>query len=582
MPGTQGSSGTAKSASRIAALEGEVAALTDRAKAAETALENLRRAYTKALEELQLMKRRLFVAKAERSDEFKDQLAFDAMFAQVEHLAKQLDAASNDSHEDDRDKKAKKDRKPTGRRDLAESDLPVVRVEITDPELEGKAERIGVEETHRLAYERGGLRNLVVARIVYKSPTDTAPPSDAPIAASTDAAPSVHIVTTEAPKELFRRGLLAPSMIAHVLTAKYLLGVPFYRLEQSLVLQGASLDRGTMCRYAEDAGATLGAIVLAMRDEAFATAFCLSTDATGVSIQPGPLPERAPRRPCRKAHFFVVLADRDHIFFEYQEKHTSAAVCSMFKGFARYIQADAHAIYDALFSGRPPPGEPPDPTLGPPPAEIGCWSHARRYFWQAAVCKHALGVEGMRRIDAIFAGDALLADMAPAQRAVLRNEHVRPLVDAFFAWNESQRNVVRERGLVASALGYAHNQQQPLRRFLDDGRLRLENNRAERALRAIASARKAWLFFGSDDHANAAANLFSLVASCKLHAIDPEQYLAEVIHVMPYWPRERYLELAPKYWRNTRARIDATQIAREIGAITVPEPLPAEKQSAPG
>lgn len=587
MPGTHGSPAT-KSAARIAALEGEVAALTDRAKAAETALENLRRAYTKALEELQLMKRRLFVAKAERPDEFKDQLAFDAMFAKVEQLAKQLDAASGESHGDDRKKKAKKDRRPTGRRDLAESDLPVVHVEITDPELEGKAERIGVEETHRLAYERGGMRKIVVARVVYKSPTDSAPPSNAPAVADsasvTDVAtaPSVRIVTADAPKELFRRGLLAPSMIAHVLTAKYLLGVPFYRLEQSFALQGASLDRGTMCRYAEDAGATLGAIVLAMRDEAFATAFCLSTDATGVSIQPGPLPEHAPRRPCRKAHFFVVLADRDHVFFEYQEKHTSAAVCSMFKGFSRYIQADAHAIYDALFSGRPPPGQPRDPNCGPPPTEIGCWSHARRYFWEAAVCKHALGVEGMRRIDTIFAADALLADMAPAQRAMLRNEHVRPLVDAFFAWNESQRGLVRERGLLASALGYAHNQQQPLRRFLDDGRLRLENNRAERALRAIASARKSWLFFGSDDHANAAANLFSLVASCKLHTIDPEQYLAEVIHLMPYWPRERYLELAPKYWRSTRARIDPNEIAHEIGPITVPEPLSAEQKSAPG
>jgi hypothetical protein len=456
-----------------------------------------------------------------------------------------------------------------------------VRVEVLDPEMEGKATRVGFDETSHLGYERGGPRRVVVARAVYKVTPDAASSGEAaPAQTPAEETVSVRFVKAEAPKELFRRSLLAPTMVAHLLSTKYLLGVPFYRLEQSFSLQGISLDRGTMCRYAEDAGATLGAIVLAMRDEALATAFCLSTDATGVSIRPGPLKEREPRRPCRKGHFFVILADRDHVFFEYQEKHTSAAVCSMFRGFSR--QADAHIIYDALFSGRPPPGEAPDPERGPPPVEVGCWSHSRRYFWEAAVCKHPLGIEGMKRIDVIFAADAVFDDVAPAQRKVTPNEHVRPLVDEFFAWIDEQRSRVRERGLVASALGYAHNQEEVLRRFLEDGRLRLDNNRSERALRAIASARKSWLFFGSDDHANAAANLFSLVASCKLHSIDPEQYLAEIIHVMPYWPRERYLELSPKYWARTRARLVPAELAREYGLITVPAPLSAEEQASSG
>lgn len=94
----------------------------------------------------------------------------------------------------------------------------------------------------------------------------------------------------------------------------------------------------------------------------------------------------------------------------------------------------------------------------------------------------------------------------------------------------------RGRGVVASALGYARNQADALRRFLEDGRLRLENNGAERALCPIAAARKSWLFFGSDHHASAAANLFSLVASCKFHGIDPEDYLRDGIRVMPTGP----------------------------------------------
>ena len=156
---------------------------------------------------------------------------------------------------------------------------------------------------------------------------------------------------------------------------------------------------------------------------------------------------------------------------------------------------------------------------------------------------------------------------------------MRPLVDAFFAWVEAEYVVPRPRGYASSALGYARNQVGPLRRFLEDGRLRLENNGSERALRPVAAARKSWLFFGSDDHASAAANLFSLVASCKLHRLDPESYLADVIRVMPYWPRERYLELAPRDWNTTRARLDPVELARPLGPVTVPPLRPAEENA---
>ncbi|WP_437912418.1 IS66 family transposase [Sorangium sp. So ce302] len=519
---------------RIAQLEAELAAAKSELVGARDALAQLRRAYTRALEQLQLLQRRLFVAKAERAEVSAEQLAFESMFLEVQRLQKALDDAerkTSDERQHDDPKGPKRRTGSKGRRDLSESDLPVVRIELSCPELDATATRIGVEETSRLGYERGGMRRIVLARVVYKaersvtdasssgdgeaaplqvvarevpaptpaasvSPENTAAAGE-PSASSTalDAPPPAPrgeactaFITTPLPKELFRRSLLAPSIIAHILTSKYLLGVPFYRLEQQLELQGASLDRGTMCRYAEDAGATLGAIVEAARKEAFETAFCLSTDATGVSIQPGPIQERKDKKPgpCRKGHFFVVLADKDHVFFEYQPKHTSAAVCEMFRGFSRYIQADAHAIYDALFRGTPPRGAAADEERGPPPTEVGCWSHCRTNFWEAAVCKHELGVEGLRRINAIFAVDRKLADLAPAQRKVRRDAVVRPLVDAFFAWARAEHARPRERGLVSTALGYALNQEQPLRRFLDDGRLRLENNASERALRSIA------------------------------------------------------------------------------------------------
>jgi transposase len=438
------------------------------------------------------------------------------------------------------------------------------RIELLDDELEaalgtGRVERIGFEESYRLGYPRGGPVRIVVARAKYRTLTETG---------------DAQLYTAPRPKELLRRVLIAPSLLAHLLVAKYAMGMPFFRCEEALAREGVELDRGTMCRYAEDAGASLGAIVQACAKEALSTAVCLSTDATGVAIQPVPLADKS-RQPCKKGHFFVVLADKDPIFFEVQAKHTREAVCEMFRGYSGTIQADASAIYDALYRGEAVDDE------SPAPLEVGCWSHGRRKFWEAAVCKHALGREGLVRIGAMFERDKKLSGLPPDKKKRLRQQTVRPLVDDFFEWARQRfEEHKHERGRVSQALGYALRQEAALRRFLEDGRLEMTNNRAERALRSpIAIGRKAWLFFGSDDHAHAAANLFSLLASCRLHGLDPEAYLRDILRVMPYWPRDRYLELAPRYWLQTRARLDPVVLAREVGPIAVPTANTATEQA---
>lgn len=556
---------------QVSAAAQEKDALEQKLAASENSLARVRAAYVAALEQLQLAKRRLFVAKAERREAIPEQLELDGLFAQVQKLEAELAKAelANAESDGDSSSSSKKGRnttkavgpKPTGRRDLAKSDLPLVRVEILDDMLEKTAERIGFEDSWKLGYERGGRRRIQVARAVYKLPSASSSPEEQT---------AYRFVTAEAPRELFRRGLLAPDLIAHLLVAKYMLGVPFARQESLWALQGEGVDRGTMSRYAEDAGATLGAIVEVSRRHAMDTAFCLATDATGVAIQPTPLAD-GKRQPCRKGHFFVVLADQDYVFFEFQPKHTSKAVCEMFRGFSGYLQADANAVYDALFRGKVSPALWEEP-VDPPPKEVGCWAHCRRNFWDAAVCKHAEGVTGLRAIDALFATDRPLWDLPPSRRQLLRLERLTPLLDAFFTWVREELNKERPRGLVSKALGYALRQESALRRFLDDPRLKLDNNASERNIRPISIGRKNWLFFGSDDHAEAAANLFSLVATCKLHGVDPESYLAEVIRVMPYWPRERYLELSPRFWAETRTRLVADELARPIGHITLPSP----------
>lgn len=528
--------------------------------------DKLRRAYEQLKEHLELLRRRLYVAKAERVDVQQLELEFAATKAALEKLAKELDAqaeAGADAATPDGDEPAAPPppahTKPKGRRDL--SALPMIeeRVEILDPALEGNAERIGFEESYRLGYRRPAAVRIIVARATYKS---------------VDEAGNTSLSTADLPKELFRRALLAPGLVAHILVAKYRFGLPFARLSTMLASQGIRVDDSMMCRYAEDAGATLGAIVEAMAKEAMAKAFCLATDATGVAIQPTPLATGG-RQACTKGHFFVVLADKDHVFFEYQKKHTSDAVCEMFRGFTGYILADAHCIYDALYRG--------DALVSPddkPPLEVGCWSHARRKFWEAMVAtKDPPAREALLRMHMLFTLEEGWASLSPQQRHARRQLASRALVDNFFEWVKREYEGVRAvRGLLSTAFGYAVRQEDALRRFLDDGRLPMTNNASERALRTIAVGRKAWLFFGSDDHAHAAANLFSLIASCVLHGLDPETYLAEIIRVMPYWPRDRYLELAPKYWAGTRARLIEAELALPLGHITVPPPPAAEEE----
>ena len=550
-------------------LEGRIAQLEATLAQVTAERDKLRRAYEQLKEQLELLRRRLYVAKAERVDASQLEMEFAATKAKLDALATQMGeasalAAGADATSDPAEPPpAGKPRpKPTGRRDLAAEDLPEERVEIVNPALEGQVERIGFEESFKVRYRRGGHVRVVVARATYKTPTPAERPIDKP---------TFKLVTVPMPKELFPRGLFAPSMIAHILVQKYRWGLPFHRQARMSEAEGLRLDDGMMCRYGEDAGATLGCIVDAMATEARETAFCLSTDATGVSIQPERLPGR-PRQACRKGHFFVVLADKDHIFFEFQAKHTSAAVCQMFRGFKGYIQADAHAIYDAVFRG-----EARTSSDDPPPLEVGCWSHCRRKAWEAAVvAKDPAAREALLRMRKLFDLEEQWSDLAPANRHARRQLVSRPLVDDFFGWVVGQYARVKDtRGLVATAFGYAVRQEAALRRFLDDGRLPMTNNHSERALRGIAVGRKAWLFFGSDDHASAAANLLSLIASCELHKLDPEAYLCDIIHVLPYWPRDRYLELAPKYWAATRARIPAAELDTDIGDITVPPPLPS-------
>jgi len=528
--------------------------------------DKLREAWQAVKFELELLKKRLFVAKAERIDVEQLELEFAAKLAELDVLSKRLQpvpawmmATVPGESSGDANPPAKK--KTGGRRDVRELELDEVRIELADPVMGEVTKQLGYEESCQLAWRKGGFVRIVVARRKHEQETTQAEQA-------AGAGPTT-VVTAAKPVETFPGLLAAPSLLAHIAVDKHCDGLPLHRQQERFTRDGVKLDRGTMSRWMENLGNTLGAtLVNAARAHFLATAFSFLTDATGVLVQPLKSDAMKKRQPCRRGHFFVQLADKDFAFFEYVPKETSVAVAELFKGFSGYIQADAKSVYDTLYPA--PNAEPEaDDCL-----EVGCWCHARRKFWEAAIAHCAVSREALVRIQRLFENEETWKRLAPEHVKALRDERTRPLLDAFFAWATTEYAKVKDtRGLLRTALGYVVRQRAALCRFLEDGRLGLSNNASERELRRIAVGRKAWMFVGSEDHAQAAAALFTLIATCKLHGLEPEAYLRDVIRVLGAWPSDRYLELCPHAFAATRARLNPAELALEVGPLTVPPAL---------
>lgn len=544
-------------------------ALAEKHSFTERVLADLKKNYALLQQEHELLRRRVFEAKAERIDSKQLELELEKTKTELDAMREQIEHATGTKLDDETDSpKTRTRNRPTGRRRLDPASLPTEEIVITDPEMEalvaeGVAEITGSDDSTRMKRRRGCTICLVTKRITYR--TRKAEGSD-----------ETTLVTAAAPVEIIERSIGTPSLYANIIVEKHDRAMPLYRQEERFEQEGVPLDRGTMSRWMNILGGTLGATVLhAMKQEAMRTALCLSTDATQILVRHNEEASSTKRRPCKKGHYFVQIADRDAVFFEYVERETSAAVMELFRGYEGYIQADAKNVYDILFRE---PDEPPDPDIEPDGKvrkEAGCWAHGRRYFFEsAAVAKEPVAREALYRIRRIFETDARFwGRVAPSTRKLLREQFLKPEIDAFYVFARAELEKVQgQRGLLRSAFVYVTRQEDALRRVLENPHLKLDNNASERALRKVAIGRKNWLFVGSDDHAQTTANLLSIVASAKLHDLEAEEYVRDLLRVLPHWPRDRYLELAPKYWRATRERLDAAQLEAELGPLTVPPP----------
>jgi transposase len=212
--------------------------------------------------------------------------------------------------------------------------------------------------------------------------------------------------------------------------------------------------------------------------------------------------------------------------------------------YAGLMQADAYAGFTRFYRAGRKPG---------PIVEAACWAHARRKFFDLArLAKAPIAIAAVERIDALFAVEREINGLTPQERLRVRNERSRPLVVALETWLREQRARVSGQSKIAQGIAYSLSRWAALARFLDDGRLCMSNNAAERELRPIAVGRKNWTFAGSDEGGRRAAAIYTLIQTAKLNDVDPQAWLADILARLPDHQAKRIDELLP--WNRIRAR----------------------------
>ena len=404
------------------------------------------------------------------------------------------------------------------------AELPRVVIELIPPEVQRAPQDftcIG-SETREILERRTA--STVVVQLVYKKFVAKDSASGHSDSVHT---PKVRVCpTVELPIE---RGLAGPGFLADTLVRRFQDHQPLHRQEGIYGREGLSLRRSTLGSWHQQLAELARPLVAAMFRDALRSP-CLCTDATGVLV--------LDKERCRQGHFWVVVAPHRHVLYRYSPCHDKAAVDQLLPGYKGYLVADAHAVYDHLFA---------DGSV----LEVGCWSHCRRYFIKALGSDPDRAKAALSYISALFLLEREIASSPPAHRLQVRQAQSRPLVDSFFLYCEQQRTHVLEGSPMWDALRYARNQEQALRRFVTNAQLPMHNNSSELALRRQVLGRRNWLFCGSDAGAEVNTIWVSLLASCRLHRIEPQSYLRDLLCLLPSWPATQVLQLAPVYWSQT-------------------------------
>lgn len=343
------------------------------------------------------------------------------------------------------------------------------------------------------------------------------------------------IFQAPAPSRPIPRGLAGAGLLAHVVVSKYCDHLPLYRQSRIYAREGVDIDRATMAGWVAQVHALLAPLVAAL-GRYVVQGTKLHADDTPVKVlAPGNGKTRTGRL------WVYVRDDRPAAgtqppaaWYRYSPDRKGEHPRAHLSGFSGILQADAYGGWGALYSSGV--------------TEAACWAHARRPWWDLYDQhrdEQGLAAQALRRIQALYAIEADTRGQPPDVRREQRRARAGPLLQQFHDWLHAVLTKVSTKSELAKAARYSLARWAALTRYVDDGRIEIDNSAAERAIRGIALGRGNYLFMGSDEGGHRAASLYSLVETAKLNGLDPQAYLREVLERIAEHPINRIDELLP-------------------------------------
>ena len=346
----------------------------------------------------------------------------------------------------------------------------------------------------------------------------------------------------------------AAGMLSYISVSKYCDHLPLYRLEQILGRQGAEISSSTMCGWLAIASDMLRGIYELMQSNLLQSKV-IKTDDTPVKVL-----DRKTKKKIRIGRIWVYIGDKDHpyILFHYTKGRGRAGPKEFLKGFKRYLQGDCFSGNEAICAENGA-------------ALVACNAHARRYFAKALLNYKKKSEEALRFFQKLFKieEDAKELGITGEGLRLMREQESKPLLEDFKKWLEIEHQIALPKSSFGKAVSYCLNNWEALTAYLADGDLCIDNNEAERQMKGVATGRKAWLFFGSDDGGERAEVLMSVIATCKMHGIDPWAYLNDVIETMTMNPLADLRNLLPTNWKpkpEAEAKAQSLKVAHFVAS----------------
>jgi transposase len=335
------------------------------------------------------------------------------------------------------------------------------------------------------------------------------------------------------PPSVVDQGQPGPGLVAHVMLSKYDDHLPLYRQQQQFERLGVNFPRQTLCDWVEKGAQWLQPIVREMKRELLAGDY-LQVDETPVRVM-----DPEVKGKCAQGYLWVAGRPGSDVIFEFHPGRGKVFAQELVGDFKGFLQRDGYGVYGSLAADN-------RELIG-----VGCWSHARRKFVEALEERPGPAEEIVSEIRKLYLVERHARDacLKPEERLALRKEIAQPLLTALqprlVAWQEESL----PQSPLGKAARYALGEWEALTRYLQDGRLEIDNNLTENAIRPSAVGKKNWLFIGHPDAGWRSATIYSVIVSCRRRGIDPWAYLRDVLTRLPGMKQSELVTVLPRSWK---------------------------------